>query len=142
MVRKLADFIEEHEGREHTIYIDTVGKWTGGVGRNISDRAFSDSEIDLMLDNDIIVVQTELAMSHLPMSNLEGYRCWVIYDMAFNLGVPTLKKFEKMWAAIEVKDWQEASIQMLESRWARQVGNRAVRLSRMMEGGCFVDKWW
>ena len=62
----------------------------------------------------------------------------IIIDMAFNMGVPRLGKFKKMWKAIEEENFEEAKIQMLDSRWANQVGNRAVRLSNAMETGEWV----
>ena len=62
----------------------------------------------------------------------------VIIDMAFNMGVPRLNKFVKMWKAIDEQDFAEAKVQMLDSRWANQVGNRAVRLSNAMETGEWV----
>ena len=55
--------------------------------------------------------------------------------MAFNLGMPKLKQFAKMLGAIENKDWVNVASEMLDSRWAEQVGNRASRLSEMMETG-------
>ena len=55
--------------------------------------------------------------------------------MVFNLGMPKLKQFAKMLSAVELEDWSEASNQMLDSRWAEQVGNRAGRLAEMMESG-------
>ena len=55
--------------------------------------------------------------------------------MTFNLGMPRLKKFSKMISAIEEKEWTLASKEMLNSKWANQVGNRANRLSEMMEIG-------
>ena len=53
----------------------------------------------------------------------------------FNMGVPRLMKFVKMWGAIEVGDFYEASEQMLDSRWAKQVGKRSKHLAEMMRGG-------
>jgi lysozyme len=55
--------------------------------------------------------------------------------MGFNMGVPRLMKFVKMWGAIEVGDFYEASEQMLDSRWARQVGKRSEGLAEMMKLG-------
>jgi lysozyme len=69
---------------------------------------------------------------------LDEIRQRVIIDMAFNMGVPRLNKFKKMWKAIEEENFEEAKIQMLDSRWASQVGNRAVRLSNAMETGEWV----
>ena len=51
----------------------------------------------------------------------------VLVDMAYNLGVPRLMGFEKMLAAIERMDWKAAAAEVLDSRYARQVPNRAER---------------
>jgi lysozyme len=56
-------------------------------------------------------------------------------DMTFNLGLTRLLYFKKMIAAINARDYTEASKQMLDSRWARQVGNRASTLAKMMANG-------
>jgi len=60
-------------------------------------------------------------------------------DMAFNMGVPRLCKFKKMWAAIYAGDYNTAAIEMLDSRWATQVGTRAIKLSKAMEEGKFSN---
>ena len=56
----------------------------------------------------------------------------VLMDMAYNLGVPTLKKFKLTIGYIKDCKWKDASLEMLDSKWARQVGNRATNLSKMM----------
>ena len=58
-------------------------------------------------------------------------------DMAFNMGVPRLCKFKNMWAAVEAGDFDTASIEMLDSRWARQVKSRATKLAEAMKTGEF-----
>ena len=55
--------------------------------------------------------------------------------MAFNMGVPRLCKFVKMWDAIHKSDFDEASVQMLDSRWAKQVKSRSTTLSEAMKTG-------
>jgi lysozyme len=57
--------------------------------------------------------------------------------MAFNLGVPRLCKFKKMWAAIEAKDFPTAAKEMLDSRWANQVKSRSTKLAHAMHHGEF-----
>jgi len=53
-------------------------------------------------------------------------------NMMFNMGRPRLSGFKKFIAALENKDWQECAVQMEDSRWHKQVTNRANRLiSRM-----------
>ena len=48
--------------------------------------------------------------------------------MAFNLGLTRLVKFKKMFAALNKGDYKLASEEGLDSRWAKQVYNRAKRL--------------
>jgi lysozyme len=55
--------------------------------------------------------------------------------MIFNIGMPRFKQFKKMIAALEEGDWSEAANQMMDSKWAKQVGKRAERLRDMMETG-------
>ena len=57
----------------------------------------------------------------------------ILCNMMFNMGRPRLSNFKKMNAAIAEGDWMEASIQMEDSRWAKQVPNRANRLIKRME---------
>lgn len=57
----------------------------------------------------------------------------IVYNMMFNLGVPKLLKFKKMWKALENQDYAEAAKEMKDSNWYRQVGNRAKRLVKKME---------
>ncbi|WP_165856748.1 glycoside hydrolase family protein [Marinobacter sp. JSM 1782161] len=126
--------LERHEGLRLEPYKDTVGKLTIGYGRNIEDNGISRDEADFMLDNDIDSIESELR--RLPAYNaLCASRQTVIANMAFNMGVPTLLQFRKMWAAIDSMDWARAAAEMMDSRWARQVGNRAVELSEIMRSG-------
>ena len=132
---KLKDQIRLHEGVEKKVYLDTEGIETIGVGRNLRDRGLSEDEIDLLLDNDIAICEEELINNFEWYAELDEVRKRVLIDMAFNLGMPKLKQFAKMLGAIENKDWVNVASEMLDSRWAEQVGNRASRLSEMMETG-------
>ena len=72
----------------------------------------------------------------LPFFNaLNEVRQAVIVDMIFNMGLPRFQKFKKTIALIEQQAWQAAANEMLNSRWARQVGNRSQTLSEMMRYG-------
>jgi lysozyme len=59
----------------------------------------------------------------------------VLVNMAFNLGPTRLKGFKKFIAAFDAKDWDGAVIEMLDSKWAKQVGARAIRLAKMVRTG-------
>ena len=85
--------------------------------------------------NDIRNVEKELLERKPIVNQLDQVRQMVCVDMGFNMGVPRLMKFVKMWGAIEVGDFYEASNQMLDSRWAKQVGKRSEHLAQMMRAG-------
>ena len=155
---ELLDQLVEHEGLELMPYEDSLGINTIGIGRNLVDRGISDLELVQMgkdmssvyewgitkeqayylAENDIKIVEMEICKAHPCVVELDEVRQRVIIDMAFNIGVPRLKKFKKMWQAIHDKDFASAKTEMLDSRWSKQVGNRAVRLSNAMETGEWV----
>ncbi len=66
---------------------------------------------------------------------MDDVRQRVIVDMAFNMGLGSLSKFKNTLGHIEAGRYEEASVEMLDSKWARQVGNRAQCLSNMMKTG-------
>jgi lysozyme len=55
--------------------------------------------------------------------------------MSFNMGLPTLSKFTRTLQAIKNGRYSDAADEMLDSKWARQVGKRAERLSKQMRTG-------
>ena len=152
------DKLIEHEGLVLTVYKDSLGIDTIGIGRNLKDRGISREELDY-LDipnmevvyehgiseadarylalNDIAIVENELCRVHPCVEELDGVRQLVLMDMAFNMGVPRLCKFKKMWNAIHEENFEAASLEMMDSKWARQVGGRAKKLSDAMKTGEF-----
>jgi lysozyme len=134
---KLMQQLEQDEGRRRLAYRDTVGKLTVGIGRNITDRAFSDDEIDLMLKNDIAMVERQLDRVIPWWRKLDDVRQNVIANMAFNMGVPRLLGFSMTLDLVNSGRFDAAAQEMMRSKWAEQVGDRAKRLSDMMRKGTF-----
>jgi lysozyme len=132
---RLIEQLRVHEGVEHKPYKCTAGYLTIGVGRNIEERGISDDEIDYLLNNDIKIAIDEISATYDWFFDLSEVRQRVIIDMVFNLGLPRFAQFKNMIAAIEAEDYVQASNEMMDSRWAQQVGIRASRLSEMMETG-------
>ena len=132
---RLRNQLRLHEGVESRVYTDTKGIKTVGVGRNLEDRGLSDDEVDYLLNNDIDICVKELEQNFDWYDDLDDIRKRVLIDMMFNLGMPRLQKFVNMLKAIEARAWRSAAVEMLDSKWAEQVGNRASRLSEMMETG-------
>jgi len=134
--RLIAQLIVD-EGKRNFPYKDTVGKTTIGIGRNLDDRGLSDDEISYLLGNDIKLVERELDISMPWWRGMCDARQNVIAAMAFNLGVPGLKTFTNTLQAMRDGRYSDAADGMLQSKWAQQVGARAVRLSKMMREGVF-----
>ncbi|MDN7671356.1 glycoside hydrolase family protein [Burkholderia oklahomensis] len=122
------------EDRRNRIYTDTVGKVSGGIGRNLTDKGFRDNEIDLMYQNDIAETEAWLDRSLPWWRSLDPVRQRVMINMAFNMQAKLLG-FRNFLAAAQRRDWNTAAAEMLDSLWARQVGARATRLAAMMRSG-------
>lgn len=124
-----------HEGERLKPYRCTAGKLTIGVGRNLEDRGITAEESAYLLANDISREERELLRALPWVASLDEVRQRVLLDMSFNLGLVGLLTFENTLATIRAGDYSKAAAMMLDSRWARQVGQRAQRLSRMMATG-------
>jgi len=155
----LVEKIAQHEGLVLEPYKDSLGISTIGIGRNLEGRGIDDYELMHMnktldeivsngltkeeayylCNNDIDIVEQELVKQKPLVMELDEARQMCLVDMGFNLGIPRLMKFKKMWEAIERQDFEWAAAEMLNSRWAKQVGKRADNLSKIMEHGEWND---
>lgn len=118
-------------------YVDTVGKVTIGWGRNLTDRGISYAEAEELLDNDIDIAIRECIAKFHWFPALDPVRQAVIVNMCFNLGMSRLLKFPNTLQSIATGKYEEAAIQMLQSKWADQVGARALRLAEQMRSGAW-----
>ena len=123
------------EGARAKPYTDTVGKTTIGVGRNLTDVGLSEDEIELLFVNDVARAD---AIARSVLHGFDGLtepRKAIVVNMAFNMGRGALSQFRKTLAAIEEGRYEDAAREMLDSKWAGQVGNRALRLAENMRRG-------
>ena len=125
----------KHEGLRLKPYQCTAGKWTIGVGRNIEDRGITEEEAMHLLDNDIDECQEELDRIIPWWIEKPAYVQLVLINMMFNLGATRLLGFKKFLKAVEENNFDLASTEMLDSRWAEQVGQRSIELSEFMKNG-------
>ena len=141
---QLADLVNLHRLQKQLIrhedlrlkpYRCSVGKLTIGIGRNLDDVGITEEEAYFLLGNDISRVIAELEQNIPVFSSLDEIRKRVVIDMGFNLGISRLLRFRRMLAALEQGDYQKAAAEMLDSKWARQVGKRATNLNKMMLTG-------
>ena len=131
----LIEELKRDEGVVLTLYKCSAGKNTIGVGRNIDDRGITEDESDYLLSNDIDLCVRELEGAFSWFGTLSDSRQRVLVNMCFNLGLSRLMGFKKFLAAIEKGDWEEAGVQMLDSKWSRQVGARSHRLKDLLLEG-------
>lgn len=116
-------------------YLDSVGKLTIGVGRNLADVGISESEALLLLQNDIERAVHWLNTTLPWWTQLSEARQRVLVNMTFNLGPRKLLTFVNTLRYIQEGRYAEASEAMRQSKWAEQVGERAQRLAAMMKTG-------
>lgn len=131
------ELIRDERLRLHP-YVDTVGKLTIGVGRNLTDVGITQEEAQHLLHNDIARVTMECARTFDFWASLDDTRQRVVANMVFNLGLDGVLEFRRMLAAIRARDYPAAADEMLDSAWATQVGARAQRLAVMMRTGAIV----
>jgi lysozyme len=135
---KIIEMLRAHEGVETHAYKCTADKITIGVGRNIDPAGgigLEDHEIDYLLTNDVARVVTELNNSFDWFFYLNQARKDAMVDMCFNLGLPRLKQFKNALAAMENEDYELAAEEFFNSRWAKQVGNRAHTVTEIISSG-------
>ena len=126
--------LKRHEGFMAKPYRDTEGHLTIGYGINL-DAGISKEEAQMILAHRVRKIQFDL-ISRLPYWNrLSPARQDVLINMAYNLGVDGLMKFKVTLSMVEAGRYAEASKQMLQSKWAKQVGKRAIELAAMMREG-------
>jgi len=137
--QELTRQLKGDEGVRSTVYNDSLGYATIGVGRLVDSRktavGLRDIEIDFLLQNDI-EDRINALTKYLPwFQNLDDARRGVLLNMAFQLGVAGLLAFKNTLAAVERGDYAAAAAGMLNSKWAQQTPNRAKRLADQMLDG-------
>jgi lysozyme len=133
-VNNVIDLVKQHEGCKLKPYVDTVGKTTIGVGRNLTDIGISQAEADFMLANDLEACKADLEKFWW-FAPLDDVRKAVLMDLRFNLGLVGLLHFPHFLSAIGKQDWPTAKAELLDSTWAGQVGHRAIEDAQMIETG-------
>jgi lysozyme len=130
--------LKADEGTVPHAYQDSEGYWTIGCGRLIDKRlggGLSDDEINYLLNNDLFRAEKTARALFAGFDRLSEARKAVLISMAFNLGQTRLAGFQRLREAVKEQDWEQAAAEMLDSRWARQVGARANRLAEQMLRG-------
>jgi len=139
-IDKLIQELILDEGYKYETYEDHLGFLTLGVGHLVLDTdpeinkpvgtPVSEERVLECLNNDIETVCDELNRNMPWWKELSDEKMRVLANMCFNLGITRLLKFRKFLAALESGDFETAGEEMMDSKWATQVGARATRLQR------------
>jgi lysozyme len=143
MITNIRDQLRRDEGEILHVYLDSLGIPTAGVGHNLPAHeidlplgtSITQEQSDTWLDQDIQTVTDQL-QSHLPWSDaLDEVRFGVLQNMGFNLGVIKLLGFHHFLGYMESGSYDLAASEMMDSKWAKQVGRRAYRLHDQVLSG-------
>lgn len=129
----LAELVAVDEGLKLTPYRDTRGVLTIGYGRNL-DEGISKDEAAYLCANDCARALKE-AETFYWFQSLDPVRQLVVLDMIYNLGLSKFLEFNGMISALRSGDFPFAAKEMMNSLWAKQVPNRAAKLSNWMSTG-------
>lgn len=141
-INKLREELKVDEGVKYEIYLDHLGLPTFGIGHLVLDSdmeygqavgtAVSEDRVNECFAKDVEIVLSECKTLYSNFELLPEEVQLIIANMMFNMGRPRLSKFKGMRAGVDAGDWNRAADEMVDSRWYRQVTNRADRLVNRM----------
>ena len=142
-IDQLKETLEVDEGVVYEIYHDHLGYATFGIGHLILEgepehglpvgTAVSESRVDACFEKDVETVIEDCKKLHDAWDGYPEEVKQIIANMMFNMGLTRLSKFKKHNEALYCGDWKEAAKEGRDSRWYRQVTNRAERLMSRLE---------
>ena len=133
-MQDIINSIKAHEGYRPQVYQCTEGHDTIGVGFKVDDLFLSEKVCDLILEeklNDLIPrIERKLSWFRYAQDEVK----LVIVNMSYQMGLSGVLKFKRALAAMEIKNWEMAATEMLDSLWARQTSRRANELADLIRG--------
>jgi len=141
-IDKLREELKVDEGVKYEVYLDHLGLPTFGIGHLVtkSDPEYgcevgtsvSEERVNECFESDVKQVLLDCKTLYSDFDGLPEEVQLIIANMMFNMGLPRLSKFKGMKAGVNNRDWNKAADEMVDSRWYRQVTNRADRLVNRM----------
>ena len=124
--------IKQHEGFRSTVYECTEGYETIGYGFTIKDLKLDEDIAELILIRKLATLQERIASVFGWFYNAPEPVKDIITNMCYQLGISGFSKFKKTIYLIETEQYEDASIEMLDSLWAKQTPSRARELSEAL----------
>tara|TARA_R100001086_G_scaffold10194_2_gene5474 strand:- start:13 stop:438 length:426 start_codon:yes stop_codon:yes gene_type:complete len=135
MPKELQDIVEsikKHEGFRSKVYKCTEGYDTIGYGFAIKDLIIEEDIATLILMRKVKTLLERIIIAFPWFKDIDDKAKRVVVEMVYNLGVRGFSKFKKTIYYLETEQYKEASVEMLDSLWARQVKGRAKELSNQI----------
>ncbi len=146
VIAEVTPNIEAEEGLRLYVYDDAngqplvagytvVGNPTIGYGRLLtSAHGVTAAEAEMLLLHDVAAAAGDV--EKLPVfAYLNTARKAALLDMDFNMGLATLEQFGHFLALLAGAQYEAASIDLGTTLWAKQVGERACRIQRIIATG-------
>jgi lysozyme len=131
----LIEQLKRHEGLKLKPYKCTADKLTIGVGRNLEDVGISEEEAEMLLQNDIQRATVQIQREFPWTTELDEVRFAALINFTFNVGIGTVGKFVNAMALLREGSYDMAADEFLNSRWAKQVGQRAMDVTDQIRTG-------
>ena len=141
-IEQLRNELEIDEGVKYEIYLDHLGLPTFGIGHLVTENdpehgqevgtAVSEERVAEVFESDVQITLDECQRLYDDFDDLPEECQLIIANMMFNMGRPRLSQFKGMKAGVDARDWNKAADEMVDSRWYKQVTNRADRLVTRM----------
>ena len=142
-IEKLRKQLIIDEGQVNEIYLDHLGYPTFGIGHLVLESdgeygadvgtAISEERVIEVFEKDVQSVIDDCKILHEGWEDYPEEVKQIVANMMFNMGRTRLSKFKNHNAALVAGDWKEAAKEGRDSRWYRQVTNRAERLMTRLE---------
>lgn len=123
------------EGKRSKMYLDSRGIPTIGIGHNLRDRVISERAIQVIFEDDVAIAEIDARALVKTFDELSDVRKAAVVNLAFNMGYAVLSQFKRTLALIDAGDFSSAADALLESRYAAQVGARALRVADALRRG-------
>lgn len=133
-MERLKSTLVRHEGEKLEMYKCSMGYRTIGVGHNLDSKPISERVSRLMLEDDIEDAIADCERNISFFGNLDDACQEALVNLCFNMGIAKLMQFKKTLAYLRDGQREKAANELLDSRYASQVGYRAVEVASMIKG--------
>ena len=129
----LTESIKKHEGYVGIVYKDSLGIDTIGYGFAIKDLELDADVCDIILERKLKALHDMIKIKFKWYGYMPQEIKDVVMEMCYQLGVGGFSKFKKTIAYLQNQQFHDASVEMLDSLWAKQTPNRAKELSNRVK---------